>query len=83
MNGLDVSGAAERLAAAAAVVAELAAAGWCNRWGIATWDPRRLAQVAAAQTADVAVSEVLMVRAGFLVRRECWPPPSNSPTGSR
>ncbi len=67
LTELDVSTAAERLAAASGVVAELAAAGWCNRWGIATWDPRPLAHVAAAQDAEVMAPEVLMVRAGLLV----------------
>lgn len=67
LTELDVLAAAERLAAAASVVAEFAAAGWCNRWGIATWDPRLLARVAAAQEADVVVPEVLIVRAGLLV----------------
>ncbi len=67
LTELDVLAAAERLAAAAGVVAELAAAGWCNRWGIATWDPRPLAHVTAAQDTDLVVPEVLMVRAGLLV----------------
>lgn len=67
LTELDVPTAAERLATASGAVAELAAAGWCNHWGIATWDPRPLARVAAAQDADVMVPEVLMVRAGLLV----------------
>jgi pyridoxine 4-dehydrogenase len=67
LTGLDVPAAAERLAAAAGVIGELAAAGWCNRWGIATWDPRPLAHIVGAQDADVVAPEVLMVRAGFLV----------------
>lgn len=67
LTELDVPAAAGRLAAAAGAIAELAAAGWCNRWGIATWDPRPLAHVTVTQEASAVVPEVLMVRAGLLV----------------
>ncbi|MGH3871479.1 MAG: aldo/keto reductase [Pseudonocardiaceae bacterium] len=67
LAGLEVPAAAQRFAAAANVLAESAAAGWCNRWGIATWDPRPLTQLVAAQDPEVTAPDVLMVRAGLLV----------------
>ncbi|MBN9748635.1 hypothetical protein DMP23_47500 [Amycolatopsis sp. A1MSW2902] len=59
----------DRLAAAAAVLAQAKAAGLCRSWGVSTWDARPLAAAVtdAAAAARVPAPQVLMTRAGLLV----------------
>lgn len=56
-----------RLEAACSVLVDATAAGLCGSWGISSWDPRPLADLAGPQ---LPCPDVLMVRAGLLVGAE-------------
>ncbi|OKJ02775.1 hypothetical protein AMK18_08800 [Streptomyces sp. CB01249] len=57
----------DRLAAACSALADAAAAGLVGSWGISSWDPRPLADLAEP---SLPRPDVLMVRAGLLVGGE-------------
>lgn len=66
LSGMALAEAADVLPAACFVLAELAAFGLCDRWGIATWRPAELLP-AFRQQPSSPTPEVLMVRAGLTV----------------
>lgn len=57
----------DQFAVACAQLQDLTDAGWCGAWGISSWDPRPLLQTLDGQPL-VPAPQVLMVRAGLLVR---------------
>lgn len=68
---LPTTHAYNRLSAACAALAEAKAAGLCGEWGISSWSPRPvLKALAQATPATVPRPDVVMVRAGLLVRAD-------------
>lgn len=68
---LPAERAYDRLSAACAALAEAKASGLCGEWGISSWSPRPvLAALTHAAPATVPRPDVVMVRAGLLVRAD-------------
>ncbi len=68
LGDLEPAAAADRLAAAAGVLADAAHADLCRSWGISTWNPQLvLAAVTAVGPSGLARPCCLMHRAGILV----------------